>query len=103
MQQGVAVYGNKAAFESLAAWMRWIAQSHPSKHNECHLVWHLLSHSKTPNVSVLVDRSASRVFGRGGKRLLKNFELTFMAVEPSDLKKLRRFKRSGLLPEGWTD
>jgi hypothetical protein len=97
-KDGISVYGNKPAFETLAEWMSWIARSDASEHFECHLIWHFLSFAKRRNVFVLVDPEMSRVFGKGGKQLLKRLELTFMVVEPADLRALRKHESSGVLP-----
>lgn len=102
-KDGVQVYGNRAALQAIAARMSWIANSTPADHYEMHLVWHLLSFAKTRNVSVLVDEAASRVFGRGSTKLLKTFELSFMIVEESDLRKLRKYQSAGVLPPDWVD
>jgi hypothetical protein len=97
-KNGTSIYGNKAAFHALAEWMSWIAEGKTSSHRECHLVWHLLNKfAKKRNVFVLVDQEMSRVLGKGGQRLLSQVELTFMAVEPADLRALRKYQSRGVL------
>jgi hypothetical protein len=67
-KDGVTLYGNKATFRSLAKWMTWIAESKPSEHYECHVVWHLLSRvAKRTNVFVRFDDSGDRAEPRGRK------------------------------------
>ena len=86
---GVTLYGNKAAFRSLAKWMTWIAASKPSKHYECHVVWHLLSNTaKKPNVFVRFDKAARGSGRQRGDRQV--FELTLMQVEGADLDRLEK-------------
>ena len=88
---GVTLYGNKATFRSLANWMTWIAESTPSEHYECHVVWHLLSRvAKKPNIFVRFDESGDRAEPRGRKRRGQAFELTFMQVEEADLNRLEK-------------
>ena len=90
-KDGVTLYGNKATFRSLANWMTWIAESKPSEHYECHVVWHLLSRvAKKPNVFVRFDESSDRAEPRGRKRRGQAFELTFMQVEEADLNRLEK-------------
>jgi hypothetical protein len=97
----IKLYGNKAAFRTIAKWMEWIADSKESEHFSFSVLWNL---SRLPlkrrNVFILVDKETMRLFGKG-KSLLRNFEITFMAVEKSDLKRLRRYEKSGLLPPDW--
>jgi hypothetical protein len=95
-KDGVWVYGNPEAFRRIAERLALLAGSKPSEHYELHVKWHLGSHrGKRETVFVLVDSEAHRVHRR------EDFELTFMVVEPSDLRKLRRHERSGVLPKAW--
>jgi len=90
---GVWIYGNTQAFRRLAKHMAVLAKSAASEHYELHVKWHLGSHlTKRDAVFVLMDRDSRRVHKR------KAFEVTFMVVEASDIKELRRYERSGRLP-----
>src|SRR4051794_31463415 len=76
---GVAVYGNQTAFESLAEWLRWIAKSPPKDHYECHLVWHFESYANKrhpKNVRVLFDERIAPLVAHAGKRA--DFDVTFI-------------------------
>lgn len=100
---GVFFYGNKQAFRSLARWAASIAQSDPDEHHECHLAFHIgRPLARRKNVWFLFDRETRDVFRKRSRRD-SGFDLTFMIVEPKDLKRLRRLKRSGLVPKGWRD
>jgi hypothetical protein len=95
-KDGVWVYGNPEALRRIAERLALLAESKPSEHYELHVKWHLGSHrAKRQGVFVLVDSEARRVHRR------EAFELTFMVVEPSDLRGLRRHERSGVLPKAW--
>ncbi len=95
-KQGVWVYGNRAAFQRMAARLAEIAETDPSEHYELHLRWHLGSHfAKRQAVFVLVHPEVSRCHAA------REFELTFMMAEGADLAKLRRHERSGRLPAAW--
>ena len=104
-RHGVKLYGNRAAFRSLAQFMSWIAASDPAEHFECHAKWHLASEdfllrSGAPNVATLfttdlVDHFAPESDDDPG------FELTFMAAEEGDLDELFEHVPTGVLPEGW--
>jgi len=95
-REGVWVYGNAQAFRRLAKHMARLAQSVPAEHDELHIRWHLGSHgAKRETVFVLMDKDSRRVHKR------TNFEVTFMVVEPSDLRRLRRQERTGRLPRDW--
>ena len=106
-REGVKLYGNRAAFLSLARFMTWIAESDPAEHFECHTKWHLASedflhHGGPPNVGTLfapelVDDFARETEDESG------FELTFMAVHSTDLDELFEHVPAGVLPEGWGD
>jgi hypothetical protein len=94
--EGVRIYGNSQAFRRLATHMARLAQSVPADHEEVHVRWHLGSHvTKRNAVFVLMDSESRRAHRRD------DFEVTFMVVEPSDLKRLRRQERTGRLPRGW--
>ncbi len=96
-KDGVTLYGNKAAFKTLADWMQWIADSDPAEHYECHVVWHLLSHlARRPNIVIRYDKQMRRIFAKRATPNVEQFELTFMQVENSDLNKL---ERSSSVPE----
>ena len=105
-RQGVTAYGNKAAFESLAEWFRWMASSAPSEHYECHTIMYLRDEASTfgedtvKNVYVLFDANTRRPFEKKAKNEF-GFELTFMMATESDLDKLAGFQTRGLLPKGW--
>jgi len=88
-QDGVTLYGNQATFRALAKWMNWTAESKPSQHYECHVVWHLLSNTaQKPNVFVRFDKSAR---GSGRRpRGRRQFDLTLMQVEAADLDRLEK-------------
>lgn len=95
-KEGVWVYGNAQAFRRIAKHMAVMARSEPAEHHELHVRWHLGSHfTKRNAVFVLMDKESRGVHKR------KNFEVTFMVVEPSDLKGFRKHERSGRLPRDW--
>ncbi len=98
----IKLYGNKAAFRTIAKWMAWIADSKESEHFSFSVLWNLTRFPirKRRNVFLLVDKEAMGLFGKG-KTLSRNFEITFLAVEKSDLKRLRQYEKSGLLPSDW--
>jgi hypothetical protein len=96
-KDGVTLYGNRAAFKSLAEWMQRIADSDPAEHYEFHVGWHLGSHfAKRPNVFVRFDRHMRQWFGKRGVANREKFELTLMQVENGDLMEL---ERKPMLPE----
>ena len=95
-KEGIWVYGNAQAFRRIAKHMALLARSVPAEHDELHVKWHLGSHfTKRNAVFVLMDKESRGVHKR------KEFEVTFMVVEASDLKRLRRHERSGRLPRDW--
>jgi hypothetical protein len=95
-EDGVWIYANRDGLRALADRMSVLAKSDPSQHYELHLRWHLGSHGKPPNpVFVLLDGKARKVHSRA------RFEVTVMAVEPKDRRRLRRHEKSGRLPHGW--
>ena len=99
-KDGVTLYGNKAAFKSLATWMQWIADSDPAEHYELHVGWHLTSPlAKQPNVVVRYDKHTRRVFAKRGAPTAETFELTLMQVENNDLDELERNETLPALPE----
>jgi hypothetical protein len=90
---GVTVYGNRKAFQSLARWMTWMANAPEQEHYECHLPWHLQSKSSLQgkalkNVWVVLDRKVKPLLAPGDQSHT-GFDLNFMAVEQSDLDRLR--------------
>jgi hypothetical protein len=96
-KEGVWIYGNSQAFRRLATHMARLAQSVPADHEEVHVRWHLGSHvSKRNAVFVLMDTESRRAHRRN------DFEVTFMVMKPSDLKRLRRQERIGRLPRDWS-
>jgi hypothetical protein len=101
-RDGVTIYGNAAAFRTLAKWMSWIAKSDESEHYECHVGWHLRKHyARSPNVSVLFDATMSRAVAKRSERTGVPFEVTFMAVTKRDVVSLRKNGQHGVLPEEW--
>lgn len=104
---GVTVYGNRQAFESLAEQMQWIAQSNSSEHYECHVVMAFendesrFEGKKPKNVWVLAEKNLAH-FPIKESENYTNYELTFMAVEEKDLDEMAKYQEAGLLPNGWT-
>jgi len=101
-REGVTLYGNRAAFRSLSRWLSWIADSDPKEHFECHLLWNFNSYEskvgeEPPRVWVLYDKETASTFQHQPDEC--EFEVTFMAVERSDLDKLREYRESRMLPE----
>jgi hypothetical protein len=93
---GVWLYANREGLKALADRIGVLAASDPAAHYELHLRWHLGSHVGGWNpVFVLMDDSARLAHSRA------TFELTVMAVEPKDLRRLRRHEKSGRLPRDW--
>jgi hypothetical protein len=95
-EDGVWIYANRDGLRALADRIGVLAQSDPAEHYELHLRWHLGSHGRKSNpVFVLVDDKARKAHSRA------RFEVTVMAVEPKDLRRLRRHEKSGSLPRDW--
>jgi len=95
-EDGVWVYANRDGLKALIERIGVIAASRPSEHYELHLRWHLGSHGKGRNrVFVLMDDKARTAHSR------ERFEVTLMAVEPKDLRRLRRHEKTGRLPGNW--
>jgi hypothetical protein len=95
-EEGVWIYANRDGLKALADRIGVLAQSDPADHYELHLRWHLGSHGRHPNpVFVLVDDKVRKAQSRA------RFEVTVMAVEPKDLRKLRRYEKLGRLPRDW--
>jgi hypothetical protein len=95
-EDGVWLYANRDGLKALADRIGVLAQSDPAEHDELHLRWHLGSHGRKPDpIFVLVDNKARKAHSRA------RFEVTIMAVEPKDLKRLRRHEKSGRLPRDW--
>ena len=85
---GTAMYGDRAAFKTLARWMAWLAKSDPREHFEMHIPWSL----EPP----LARRSKVKVLKRSrGKsaRPTTGFEVTFMVVENADLDQMFKSRR----------
>jgi len=104
-RHGVKLYGNRAAFRSLARFMSWIAEADPAEHFECHAKWHLASEefllrNGAPNVATLFTPDLVDHFTRESEDD-SGFELTFMGVEEGDLDELFEHVPTGVLPEGW--
>lgn len=101
--EGVKLYGNREAFQSLAQFMSWIADSDPAEHFECHVKWHMSSEgallrNEAPNVATLFAPALDGQFERTSESN-SGFELTFMAVEKADLDELFQHAASGVLPD----
>jgi len=77
---GTVMYGNRAAFKTLARWMTWLAKSDPRKHFEMHIPWHLESPSARGSRIKVLKRSRGR-----STRPAAGFEVTVLAVEEADL------------------
>ncbi len=104
-RDGVKLYGNRAAFRSLAKFMTWIAESDPAEHFECHATWHLASdeflrRNGAPNVATLFAPELVEHFARETDEEA-GFELTFMALGEGNLDELFEHAPVGILPEGW--
>lgn len=98
--KGIKIYGNKAAFRSLAKWMAWIARSKPEEHYECHLGWHFRvpdHDAGRPTVYTIVDKRMTEALSLLRQRQ-PEFDVTFMAVEEADLDRLLSTK--GIRKEG---
>ncbi len=92
----VFVLGNPEAFRRIAEHLMVLSQSKPSEHYHMHLTWHLAAHrAKRQAVFVLASPDARRVHAP------KRFELSFMVLQPAQLRELRRHERSGRLPRKW--
>jgi hypothetical protein len=95
-EDGVWIYANRPGLRALADRLAVLADSDPGEHYELHVRWHLGSPGrKISPVFVLMDDKARRAHSRA------TFEVTVMAVEPKDLRKMRRHDKSGRLPRGW--
>jgi hypothetical protein len=104
-REGVTAYGNRAAFESLAEWLKWIASSVPSERFECHTVFSLQDDSlfdakANKNVCRLFNEDTERIFNKMAKEEF-GFELTFMMSSESELDQLLALEATGRLPENW--
>jgi hypothetical protein len=99
---GAKLYGNRAAFASLAEWMNWLAHSPENEHFECHVVMDLEDDEskfdgKQPrNAWTLVsaDMGPGTPEGGGDQR-----ELTLMCLEERELDQLAQHQASGELPQ----
>jgi hypothetical protein len=108
---GVTLYGNPAALRTMAQYLLWAADADPAEHYECHVRWHLQSDAcrfdgKRPlDVWTLVDAGLAQsippsplVPSVEAVAQQEGFEVTFMAVEESDLDVLAQHQNTGLLP-----
>jgi hypothetical protein len=96
-EDGVWLYANRDGLKTIAERIAALALADPADHPELHLKWHLGEHrSKRNPVFVLMDGKSRKLHSRA------RFEITFMAVEASDLKKMRRHEATGKLPRDWT-
>jgi hypothetical protein len=93
---GVHLYGNRASLRTFAAWFAWLAEAKSSEHYETHLRFFLDGFGRRPATWVLFHEKIRRAFGTS-----RDFEVTVMAVEPKDLRALRRWERRGVLPPNW--
>lgn len=98
-RNGAKLYGNRAAFASLAEWMEWLAKSPMKEHFECHVPMDLEDdeskfEGKQPrNVWALLmasEDSTGESAGIGG--------LTFMCLEEDELDQLAQHQVIGVLP-----
>jgi hypothetical protein len=92
---GVKIYGNAAAFESLARIMSWIASAAPSENFECHLPLSLqdddaiFGKADNPNAWVVIDPALRNLMKPRTSRDM-GFEVTFMALSEGQLDELQR-------------
>jgi hypothetical protein len=104
------LYGNPAALRSLAQQLLWIADADPAEHYECHTIWELddsrFEDRRPLDVWSLAEPALVDVISKEGPTIVcgkealnPGFEVTFMAVEESDLDKLAKHQESGVLPE----
>lgn len=101
----IKLYGNREAFRSLARWMEWLADSEKEEYYECHLKWHFQTYEAKESrelntVWMAFDKDTFPVFTHPGKNETGT-DVTFMAVEEEDLKKMEKFRSTGKLPEDW--
>ena len=98
--EGAKLYGNRAAFSSLAEWMAWPAQSPENEHFECHVVMDLEDDEskfdgKEPrNAWILRGPNFSTAPGEAKGTA----ELTLMCLEEGELDQLAEHQRAGSLP-----
>ena len=83
-ESSLTLYGNRAAFRSLAEWFTWIAETAASEHPEVHVPWHVDPPIKGRRRTVTASRPKGRPV---------DFELTCMAVTGVDLDKLQARQR----------
>ena len=77
--------------------MTWLARSDPAEHFECHLGWEFSAAGyKGQAVCTLVDKRMTAALSLL-KRKDPEFEVTFMVVEDSDLRRL--FSKKGIRRE----
>ncbi len=107
-KQGVTAYGNKAAFEHLAEWLKSMASSDPVEHFECHTIWNLqdeegsFGENAIKNVYPLFSRQAKTLFAKKDEHGF-GFELTFMMAPDSELDELAAYQKTSLLPDSWNE
>lgn len=113
-KKGLTVYGNPAAFRSLAKWLEWIAHSSPTEHYECHVGMDLadseskFGNQRPRNVWVLTERSLDGIVEKRRRGIVdseeveyRGFDLTFMAVPETELDQMAQFEASGTIPDSW--
>jgi hypothetical protein len=95
-EDGVWIYANREGLRTLARRISDLASADPAEHHELHLRWHLGSHGKGRSpVFVLLDPKTRKVHSRA------RFEVTVMAVEAKDLRRLPQYEKAGRLPRDW--
>lgn len=103
-KNGLSLFGNPTALQSLAEWLTWIASADVGEHYHFHVPWHLENTFRKPgtakNIWFLFDRRMARTVGKPKKDEIV-FEVTFMAVTKADLARLRKRQSSRLVPDDW--
>ena len=98
--EGPKLYGNRAAFASLAEWMNWLAHSPENEHFECHVVMVLEDdeskfdgkHPRNAWTLISADSHDPPKEDKGAS------ELTLMCLEERELDQLALHQRTGELP-----
>lgn len=97
---GAKLYGNRAAFASLAEWMEWLARSPSNEHFECHVLMDL-----EDDESKFGDKRPRNAWGlmqlKVGEKSAGASEigdLTFMCLEEDELDQLAKNQELGVLP-----
>lgn len=98
-RDGAKLYGNRAAFASLAEWMEWLASSPSKEHFECHVLMDLEDDeskfgSKRPRNAWGLVQLGEASAGENGEI----GDLTFMCLEEEELDQLAKNQDSGVLP-----